>query len=353
MKVKAVWIPSVLVFGLVGLMGLVACGKKGEPMRLIHENVFVGSFPVHCGSNLIRMSYRITHPKDESKFASDPKKRVTLLMGGDSGTVYFGDKGVVAADQDVRFRNRKDPYQALVNGLIEKGQRVIEIKYPVAKKQCGSAGEVTGLYSACCAQGLDNFKRHNAEVYEKIVWLTGYRARNRDHQLSVYAQGSAAAQVQSMAYASGKRFYRVGLTGALFGNGVLGCQNGQANLTDGIAWTSYMNSLDSLTVTTRGCSQNAVGGIANLEFTPEHSNFANFQYKRKWGLGLFEGQNVAAVAPGEPGALPGQANAIEAERLNLQLAHRTVKTLYLNCGSELLYCTQGQALQDILNYLSN
>jgi hypothetical protein len=323
-----------------------------------------GNFQLSCGINQTNLDYQIKTPEGWNG------KLFAMVLNGSPGTLYFGDNlAFPALLQKIPSPSQlgiTDPYAGLINGLLQQGYRVLEAKYARDPKVCGTHGTMEGFYSVCCGQGLDAVEKHNAALYDAAVAALDYHSDKSNQKLSGFGFSLGGTQVESMAFLSGKKFEKVGITGVLIGKGSVGCGNVASNpgnsVFDGESWTSFVSFADAVTRSTQGCSSKN-----HMEYDTFNSDFENFQYKYSSKLAIFEGARQQPESPktlygrdfGDLGnqilTIPGldlQAKHIQTIRNQSQAPVETVLELYQTCGHEVLFCpgAQGKPLKDILSF---
>lgn len=340
-------------------------GKQSQSNDRVAFDKTFGKFQLSCGVNETQLDYRLKTPQGWQG------QLFAMILNGSPGTIYFGD--TVAFPTALHLMPSKeetgisDNYAGLIEGLLRQGYRVLEVKYDRNPKTCGRFGSMEGFYSVCCGQGIEAVEKHNADLYEAAIQALNYHPDQTDQKLAGFGFSLGGTQVESMAFVSGKKFDRVGITGVIIGKGSAGCGNIVANpgksIFDGETWTAFVDFADAVTQSTRGCSS-----LAHFEYNALNSDFSNFKFKfNNTRLGLFEGARREVDSPQKLYGLdlgsatnkilsiPGldlQAQAIQTARNEASPAVETVLKLYPTCGHEVLYCpgAQGNSLKDILSF---
>ena len=312
---------------------------------------------IGCGTQFGQVSFQLSGPENGKNFA--------LFLSGTPATSYFSEQvhDVMMKYLGFSLPHAIDPYRRIVRELGERGYRVLELKYHNQETHCGSAGVVEGLYAACCRQGLPAVEAHNQSLYDQATQALGYDPKNPDHRLVGLGLSLGAIQLQAMAFMSGRKFDRVGLAGVLLGNPEQGCSSGRTHADDGMSWRCFMNFADSLTKSTVGCTS---FHPEDFEYGSEY-RFENLPHAKEFELGLFEGEAwkpEMLTSPANFLGAPGNPQQVEyivrartgnldlSGSTELQKVGQTTWKLYPGCGHEILYCSQGSAYKDILDFLS-
>jgi hypothetical protein len=339
---------TVLTLGILST-ALFGCGKDSDKADK------VSSATLKCGSNEAKVSFRVTGPEDAEQFA--------ILLSGSPATEYFSDLAqAFAKEQGAPLPPNEDPYFQLAEGLRARGFRVLELKYLNEAKSCGSAGTMSGFYSACCAQGLEKIKAHNDDLYDIMVKKVGFDETRPNHRLVGFGFSLGAIQVQTMAFMSGKKFHKVGMTGVLLGSPEQGCSTPK-NDDSGMSWEAFVHYADALTPSTEGCS------VPSKNEFGKKFDFENFPHAKDGDMGMFEGGAYSThlfdnarnqiPAPSNPGQVEYIARARSGKKEltatnRLKRVGRTTFKLYPGCGHEILFCGKAlNAMEDIVEYLTD
>jgi hypothetical protein len=227
---------------------------------------------VACGKNKADLTIKVTRPDSGGK-----SHRYVLALGSSPGIQYFEETG--------------EGRHELISELVRHHDSIaIQIKYPDRQRACGPAGKVTGFFSACCGQGLEEIAHHHAKVYQLALGAAQFD-RDLDPEKSLLGVGFnlGTLQLTSMAFSTGLPFDRIAMMGSIFGNVEQGCRNlTWANFLDpNLAKDLFSDSIDSMTQSAAGCTQKKG---AKLELTSAY-NFDELSHAQNWELGLFEGEN--------------------------------------------------------------
>jgi len=342
-----------------------------NPLPLLQESNDSGTFALSCGARSGNLEYQMNTPHGWNG------RLFAMVLNHSPGIYYLSENltGLISTleastnSNEVQIgsylRTVEDPYQGIKRGLLSQGYRVIEVRYPASPRPCSPAmHEATGFYSLCCRQGLSAVADHNAALYDRLVHQLGYNPQNSEHRLVGFGVSLGAIQVQSMAFKSGKKFEKVGLSGVLMGDSEQGCRWGRTFANNGLSWRDFMHFADALTRTGDGCSN-----PRNMEYEAYQHNFRWLNYRSRWDLGMFEGSRRTSLPAlstlEDPIGLHGadaQVEAIQHARravdhasngsvLQAEEAATTVH-FYPNCGHDVLFCSRGEAVRDILQYFS-
>lgn len=264
-----------------------------------------GSHEISCGSNSNEISWRI-------KGNHEAANQFAIMLNGSPVTQYFSDQSPQS--------------ERMVDELVERGFKVFEVKYPTQ----------AGFYSLCMRQGLDNVAGHCGKLYDLAVEKLGFNKDDPKHTLVGVGWSIGAIQLQAMSFMQGKRIDKIALTGVLLGNAEKGCKSYLDGETDGFSWGFFHNLAAALTKNGHGCHKPS-------EYSSTY-NFENLQHFDKWNLALFEGASTAKA-----GNL-AQAQHIAQKRSDVGAPVQLYT--YKDCGHELMECTNGKAVEDILGFVS-
>jgi hypothetical protein len=268
---------------------------------------------IYCGNNSTDLHWQLTSPKEKTN-------RFAILLAGSPVMDYFSKQGPQS--------------EKLSQKLVEQGFNVFEVKYPDG-----------GFYSVCGRQGLDNISAHCSNLYDVAVKHLNFDSNNPNHQLVGIGWSIGAIQLQAMSFMNNKRIDNIALTGVLLGDVERGCKSFIEGNEDGYSWGPFHPLVSAVTINGNGC-------FPESEFTSKF-NFENQKFFRNGILGVFEGEaKMSPIFNGVqvPGNI-GQAKYIEEQR---KKANAPIKLFsYPHCGHELMECTQGKVVDDILDFVAN
>ncbi len=157
-----------------------------------------------CGGNPVKVDVKVYRPKN-----GEDDDRYVLLVGDHTGRTFF--EGI--------DRNANE----LVNVLSNKN-RVIQIGYPNRQK-CGDEIE-NGLVTACCKKGMHAVIKHNENLINRILEISGYNhSTNSKKKLSAIGFGLGTLQLSTMAFYSGVKFDHLALISPVLGDVEDGCKD--------------------------------------------------------------------------------------------------------------------------------
>lgn len=322
---------NIFKIGFISIVLLVGCGPKkdvdpsqvesptirpqiGGPTKSVPENVEIkeGVEKVFCGKQSAEITWQVRHNKDKHT------NLFAILLNGSPVTQYFSDQGYQSGQ--------------LTDKLIERGYKIFEIKYP-------SSG---GFYTLCAHQGIEKIAQHCADVYEVAVKHLGFNRNDQNHILASVGWSIGAIQLQAMSFMMGKRIDKIALMGVLMGDVEQGCKSALARKEDGYSWAIFHPLARIVTINGKGCSSPS-------EFTSSLS-FENQRYFDQWSLGLFEGESKKTTRRQIAGNI-AQVKYIQQKR---QEAGAPVELYsYPGCGHEIMECTKGKVVDDILTFFEN
>lgn len=263
-----------------------------------------------CGSRTANIQYRVQTSHSKTK-------RFAILLGGSPATNYFSERGSES--------------KRLLDELLARGFNTIEIKYVDEK----------GFYGHCSRQGINAVTEHCASLYDMAVKQLGFDINDNEQQLVAIGWSIGAVQLQAMAFTKGKRIDNIALLGVLMGDVEKGCKSYLDGETDGYSWGAFHQLAREVTINGNGC-------YAPSEYD-RSLNFENHPHYSKWKLGLFEGESLRAQYMYPPGNID-QAKYIKHQRD--QANAQTQLFSYPNCGHEILQCTKGKVVDDILRFVN-
>lgn len=286
------------IFLIVNVFFLAACSPKDE-----------GKTTIACGSKSPELQWQIRSNNSSTK-------RFAILLSGLPATSFFSDQNPEAA--------------RLADKLIDQGYKVFEARYP------------SGFIGACSRQGFENITTHCVDIYDFAVRKLGFDDKNSEHKLVGVGYSMGALQLQGMTFMRDRRMDTIVLSGILFGDVTKGCKSFLDNVDDGYSFKALHQVASMFTKNGRGC-------LPESEFTVQY-NFENQKYQHRGQLGLFEGEEkTTALLQKRLAGNPGQAEHIEKMR---QSVNAPVKRFsYPSCGHELMKCTNGKVVDDILQFI--
>lgn len=269
-----------------------------------------GSTTVQCGSNKATLEWQVTRAKNSNN-------RFALLLSGSPVVSYFSDIGSY--------------YAELKNKLNDKGYDVFEFRYP------------RSFYEICGLQGIENIKHHSSEIYNLASEKLGFDSRNLNHKIVGVGWSIGAIKLQAMSFMDGNRIDNIALTGILLGDVAQGCKSFVKRKNDGYSWKAFHDLAMMVTKNFQGC----YGTPDKPSEYTEQLNFERQPYYSKWKLGLFEGEAIK-----DRGLIPGNlAQAKYIKRKREEVGAPVTFHSYPNCGHELINCTKGKAVDDIINFI--